>query len=101
MEECIWKGERIGGVGKVVELDESKFGRRKYHRGHHVEGQWVFGGVERGTGRCFLVPVKERNAETLLRLIRIWIHPGTTVMTDCWAAYNDISKGEAFRHLTD
>jgi hypothetical protein len=37
----------IGGPGIIVEVDESKFGRRKYNRGHRVEGCWVFGGVER------------------------------------------------------
>jgi hypothetical protein len=31
----------------IVEVDESKFGKRKYHRGHRVEGVWVIGGVER------------------------------------------------------
>jgi hypothetical protein len=41
---------KIGGPGKVVEIDESKFGRRKHHRGHPVKGQWVFGGVERESG---------------------------------------------------
>ncbi|CAG0886250.1 unnamed protein product [Darwinula stevensoni] len=86
-----WRGENRG-VGR-------KFGRRKYHRGHHVEGLWGFGGVERGTGRCFHVPVKERNSETLFRLIRIWVCPGTLIMTDCWAAY-DISKSQPFKHLT-
>jgi len=34
----------IGGHGHTVEIDESKFSRRKHHRGHCVEGQWVFGG---------------------------------------------------------
>ena len=30
------------------------FGRRKYNRGHPVKGQWVFGGVERESGKTFL-----------------------------------------------
>ncbi|KAF7720450.1 hypothetical protein EC973_008600, partial [Apophysomyces ossiformis] len=38
----------IGGYDEngepiVVELDESKFRKRKYHRGHHVEGVWILG----------------------------------------------------------
>ena len=45
-EEC---EEKIGGPGKRVQIDESKFGKRKYHRGHRVEGQWVFGGIEEGS----------------------------------------------------
>ena len=35
--------EKLGGENKVVQIDESKFGKRKYNR---VEGKWVFGGVE-------------------------------------------------------
>ena len=62
--------EPIGGVGSIVEIDESKIGRRKYHRGHHVEGQWVFGGIDRQTGKVFLVPVEKRDQETLIFLIK-------------------------------
>ena len=36
----------IGGDGIVVEVDESKFGKRKYSVGHRVDGAWVIGGVE-------------------------------------------------------
>ena len=47
----------------------------------------MFGGVERGTNRCFLVPVKNRKAKTLLPLIEHFILPGTTILSDCWLAY--------------
>ena len=44
-DEVIMKSSsKIGGPGKRVQIDESKFGKRKKNRGHGVEGQWVFGG---------------------------------------------------------
>lgn len=89
----------IGGIGRTVEIDESKFGRRKYNRGHHVDGQWVFGGIQRDTGDCFLVPVDRRDKETLLPIIRDCILPGTTVISDCWKAYNTLGD-EGYVHLT-
>lgn len=30
----------------IVELDENKIWKRKYHKEHQVEGQWEFGGIE-------------------------------------------------------
>ena len=36
----------IGSPGVEVEIDESKFGRRKYHHGRYVEGHWLFWGTE-------------------------------------------------------
>ena len=33
--------QKIGCPNKTVEIDESKFARRKYNRGHKVKGQWV------------------------------------------------------------
>ncbi|XP_017474798.1 PREDICTED: uncharacterized protein LOC108365311 [Rhagoletis zephyria] len=92
------KGRKIGGVGSIVEIDASKFGRRKYHRGHAVEGQWVFGGVERGTNKCFLVPVETRDKETLLAVIKNWILPNTTIVSDFWKAYDCLSD-EGYVHF--
>ncbi len=37
-EILIEDSEIIGGPGRVVEIDESKFGKRKYHRGKKVDG---------------------------------------------------------------
>ena len=37
---------KLGGLGKIVEIDESKIAKRKYRQGHVMEGQWVFEGIE-------------------------------------------------------
>jgi transposase-like protein len=89
--------QRIGGPGTVVEIDESHFGRRKYNRGRPQKDVWVFGGVERGAGRTFLVPVSNRSADTLTAVIHGWILPGTTIVSDCWASYRHLSD-EGFVH---
>ena len=52
-----------------MEINESKFGQRKYHRGHHVEEQWFFGGIDRQTGKVFLDSVEKRDQKTLIPLI--------------------------------
>ena len=70
LEIVLERGEPIGGVGKRVQIDESKFGKRKYNRGRRVEGQWVFGGIEEESRRSFMVPVERRNRDTLLPLIQ-------------------------------
>ena len=85
--------KKIGGVGKVVELDESHFGKQKYHRGRQHNSVWVFGGVERGVKEnCFFQVVERRDAETIIPIIRHHVLPGTTVVTDCWRAYSSLPK---------
>ena len=89
--------EPIGGPGIVVEIDESKFGKRKYNRGHRVEGAWVFGGVENTPERRFFaVIVEKRDRKTLMPLIKKFIAPGSIIMSDQWGAYNQISDQEGY-----
>lgn len=97
-DDLVTNKKPIGGVGRTVELDESKFGKRKYHRGKRVEGQWVFGGFERETGCSFMVPVERRDVETLIPLIEEWVLPGTTIITDCWKTYDCMNK-DMYTHL--
>ncbi|KAK9707709.1 ISXO2-like transposase domain [Popillia japonica] len=96
LEYFMYRPTKLGGPGIVVEIDESKFGRRKYHKGHRIEGQWVFGGFERGTGRVFMVPVEQRGTNTLLPIIKQWIKPGTTIISDCWKAYDVLHAKHSF-----
>ena len=90
---------KLGGPGKTVQIDESKIGKRKYHRWHHVEGQWVFGGIEEGSRKCFIVPVDTRSEAELLPVIKRWIEPGTLIICDCWKSYCNLEKN-GFEHAT-
>lgn len=80
--------EKLGGPGKVVEIDEAKFGKRKYNRGRVIHGQWLFGGFERNSKKIFLEAVENRNSSTLLEIIKRKIEVGTTIISDCWKAYD-------------
>ena len=57
-----------------------------------VEKQWCFGAVERGTNKCFVVPVEQQVAATLLPIIRRYVVLGTTIVSDRWAAYSIIKE---------
>ncbi|KRH91877.1 putative transposable element, partial [Pseudoloma neurophilia] len=85
--------EMIGGDDVIVEIDESKFGKRKYNRGHRVEGQWVLGIVERTEKRrIILIPVERRDSKTLTDIIRKYVHPLSIILTDKWKGYNELKK---------
>ena len=94
------ESEQIGGEGVHVEINESKFGKRKYYRGHRVKGQWIFGGHEtKDESKVFMFPVKKRNAATLLPIIEKWIKKGSIIHSNCWKAYSKLNE-MGYKHVT-
>lgn len=81
----------------IVKIDESKLGRLKYHQGHHVNGQWIFGGYGVGSGKCFLIPVPNRTESTLIYLVKDYILLGKKMRSACWAAYR-FSENKGYIH---
>jgi len=82
--------EKIGEKDHIVEIDESKFEKRKYHRGHHVEVVWILVMVDRTTRKIHLVAVDKRDAPTLEARIERNANDESIIYTDCWRGYNGI-----------
>jgi transposase-like protein len=94
--ECM-KGRKvkIGGVGKIVEIDETCWVKQKHNRGKPKKGSqvWFFGGIERGQdGQAFAVRVKDRKQATLFKIIKRYIRPDTLIISDEWRAYLKLEK---------
>jgi len=97
---------KIGGPGIEVEVDESKFAKRKYHRGHRVGSKdWVLGGIEKHTRpnelkkRYFVVIVKDRTRATIEPIFHHYIREGSIVCSDFWKAYDWMGEeGSGYTH---
>ena len=76
--------KQIGLLEKTVEIDESKFGKRKYHH----EGQWASGAFCRETHQVFLMAVENWDMDTLLAITEEYIAPGSNIIMDIWRAYS-------------
>lgn len=81
----------LTGEHSIVEIDESKFGKRKFHVGHMVEGVWVVGLIERSRpgykGKFVVEKVADRSADTLEMLILKYVRPGSCLYSDKWKGY--------------
>lgn len=95
----ILKLDNDRGPDRTVEIGESKFGKRKYHRSKRADGVWVFGGIERETKKCFCEVVEDRSANTLIPIIKKYILPGTTILSDCLKAFSS-TESYGYQHLT-
>lgn len=62
-------GLNENGFCKIVEINESNFFHREYHRGQWRPGYWASADVERQTRICFLVEMADRREDTLFAII--------------------------------
>lgn len=93
--------QEIGGENVIVQIDETKLGKRKYNRGHRVDGVWILAGVElTEERRIFVVHVHDRTAETILPLIQKHVKPGSIIHTDKFKSYFQITPLLGFQHST-
>ena len=91
---------KLGGFGKVVEMDESFFpGAPKYNRGRRLgttweeDDKWVFGLVQRDSLDCILKQVpSNRNRQMLVPIIEHHCMDGTIFASDSWKAYGKLDE---------
>jgi hypothetical protein len=60
---------KIGGVNHRVQIDESKFSKRKHEVGRVVRSPWIVGGIDMTTKEVFFVETYFRDANTLRNII--------------------------------
>ena len=88
--------KQIGGVGHIVQIDESALTSRKYNRGKIIKRNnkkqttWILGMLDTTTKQTVILHVEYRNRETLLREIQKHVKPMTSIWTDCWKGYNGL-----------
>ena len=93
---------KLGGSNRIVEIDEANMPRSKYHVGRIKEECWVLGLIERPIQKeelppVILVSLPDRSSDTLMRLIRKFVLPGTLILTDGWSSYQALDDSE-FKH---
>jgi hypothetical protein len=57
-----------------------------------VRERWVFGAYDTLQKMGWIQLVPDRTADTLLPLIRDWCREGTIIVSDGWAAYNQVER---------
>ena len=88
--------------GNITEIDESLFGKHKYHKGRMRESMhcWVFGIFQRDTKLAkFFVVGDSRTTDTLLPLIEEHIPLTCPVFSDKWSSYTCLTQ-HGYVHCT-
>lgn len=92
--------DQLGGVGKIVEIDETLIGGSVSGKGSGYKGNktCVVGMLERG-GELITRVAPARHKAAMHGMINAHVLPGTTLHTDEFGGYKDIALN-GYRHVT-
>lgn len=78
----------IGGENIVVEIDEILFLKSNKKLG--TKQVWLFGGIERESKRCIVVPIvnKQRCEKTIISLIEKYVAQNSIICSEKWKDYS-------------
>lgn len=82
----------IGGPNVTVEVDEAKFGCRKFHQGKRMDVVWIFECVEQASNfsGSALVNVPDQSETTLFARTQRFICLEPIIYSDCRVIYTDL-----------
>ncbi|XP_031341606.1 uncharacterized protein LOC116169602 [Photinus pyralis] len=92
-DTCSWKllneirSRQLGGVGHVVQVDESVVTKRKCHQARLAKEKWVVGLYDVNDERGTIALVDDRSERTLKGVLTNLILPGTEIWTDEGTGY--------------
>lgn len=94
----LFDGRKIGGSGKLVQIDEIKYGHWKHHRSRFVDGVWIFGCIECESKeiRLEIIPDNKRTEENMIQLLKKHVDLDSVVVSDKANFYHNI-KNHGFK----
>ena len=82
----------LGGVDRIVQIDECLALKRKYNCSRFKPEIWLFGGIDILTQKAFLIIVPDRKWETFFPIIFDKIMQTSIIHTDCFSVYPTLSN---------
>lgn len=97
VEDLKNESDLLGIDGGLIEVDETFIGTRKYNRGRNKKTKWIVGILERNTNNIRFEKVENRDSATLVTVLKKYVHPNATILTDFWKGYKHL-KNHFFDH---
>nr|CAH8870734.1 unnamed protein product [Trichobilharzia regenti] len=92
----------LGGVGSIVHIDESVLIKRKYNRGRlQANQQWILGIYDTTLRKVYIEAISNRSAAVLVPINKRLVLPGTTIHTDEWSGYRQLSNHGYIHHVVN